>query len=733
MHSGTAGTMATSAATCDYCSELFTDPRMLPCLHTFCLPCLAKASEIQGAKEALQCPSCDEKAQLRDGGVHAFPKHLRKEHEVDVACYRSKFDSEAGVECDRCLRKNSGSAVAFCTNCCEFLCKLCREEHHSWRKTQNHEILAIGKQKSKENEASVMIDIPQQPMPCPHHKDEILKVYCMKCEKLICRDCMEFDHSDHRSQCNRVETVATRAMESLRACAEDSQGAVATLDGTIAQYRKTMQQVELRKKEVDNAITRSLEQVREALLAQNEEIRLGKITSLEMQINEMKRVREGLSHASDMILEAQSHTATQQLSTKKTLAERATHLLQQFRGSDMDPVQTDIFVTAIADQATISEMISLGQVSGGSHAASSTCDAGYVPMAVMGKERTIKVTARDQKGELYGHGGENAKASLSLLGSQDPPVQGRSTDHGDGSYSATFTAQSAGEHELHVRIANCPIRGSPFTYRVVEPRQTPYASLSSQGNISTKSSPYDVAVTEDGHLAVVERNNHTVSLYNVNGQRVYSFGTSGSRGNGDGQFYYPTAVAIRGDVMYVGEESNNRVQKFSISRQSFISKFGSSGSGNGEFSSPRGICIDPEGKVFVSDHSNHRIQVFQGDASFAYSFHCQKPWGLAFDPQGCLHVAANGSNCIQVFSPDGTSLTSYGTGTLNKPSGIAIDAEGYIAVSEYYTSKASCDYGRLWVFAPDQSLVHTARCFKYGVGAMFDTSGNLFFADSDNN
>ena len=556
----------------------------------------------------------------------------------------------------------------------------------------------------------------------------------MKCEKLICRDCMEFDHSDHRSQCNRVETVATRAMESLRACAEDSQGAVATLDGAIAQYRKTMQQVELRKKEVDNAITRSLEQVREALLAQNEEIRLGKITSLEMQVSEMKRVREGLSHASDMIFEAQSHTATQQLSTKKTLAERATHLLQQFRGSDMNPVQTDTFVTAIADQATISEMISLGQVSGGSHAASSTCDAGYVPMAVMGKERTIKVTARDQKGELYGHGGENVKASLSILGSQDPPVQGRSTDHGDGSYSATFTAQSAGEHELHVRIANCPIKGSPFTYKVVEPRQTSYASLlPCQRSISTYSRPFDVAVTEDGLLAVAERNAHTVSLYNVNGQAIYSFGSPGSE---DGQFYYPTAVAIRGDVMYVVEEENNRVQKFSISRRSFISKFGSSGSDNGQFSNPCGICIDPEGKVFVSDYSNQRNQVFQADGSFAYFFKCQRnPWGVAFDLQGHLHVVANGSNCIQVFSPDGTSLTSYGTGTLNKPSGIAIDAQGYIAVSEHYArfSKGAYTYGRLWVFAPDQSLVHTVRCFKYGVGATFDASGNLFVADTQRN
>ena len=121
-----------------------------------------------------------------------------------------------------------------------------------------------------------------------------------------------------------------------------------------------------------------------------------------------------------MILEAQSHTPVQQLSTKKALADRATHLLKQLEDSGIDPVQTDRFETAIADKATITEMISLGQVSGGSHAASSTCDAAYIPIAVVGKEHTIKVTARDQKGKPYGHGGEQVKASLGLLGFRIP-------------------------------------------------------------------------------------------------------------------------------------------------------------------------------------------------------------------------------------------------------------------------------------------------------------------------
>ena len=205
-----------------------------------------------------------------------------------------------------------------------------------------------------------------------------------------------------------------------------------------------------------------------------------------------------------------------------------------------------------------------------------------------------------------------------------------------------------------------------------QPRTTPYTSLASQKSISTNATPWDVAVTEDGYLAVAERNYHTVSLYSVNGQRQHTFGTGGSSGSADGQFSSPSCVAIKGDVMYVSEQSSHRVQKFSISQRSFISKFRSSGSGDGQFSSPRGICIDPVGKVYVAEHSNHHIKVFQADGTFAYSITAdpnnpdsqfQGPWGLAFNPQGCLHIAAYSSDCIKVFTPEGAYIESYGSGT----------------------------------------------------------------------
>ena len=725
--------MATSGATCNYCSELFTDPRMLPCLHSFCAQCLAKVSEIKGAKEALQCPTCNEKAPLQESGVNAFPKNLRKMYEAEVA--QCSLKVKGGKEnCDDCGRS---VAVAFCVNCCEFLCKSCDDHHRLSRKTKKHKILATGEM-GKENEESVLSNYPEQPMHCSVHTDEVMKVYCEKCDELICRDCMEFEHNDHRSQCNRVERIAAKAMESLKMSLESSDEAIATLDNSIALCKKVCQKVETRKKEVDNMITRSLNQVREALLAKNEEIRLRKITGLEMQMSELKRVRDGLSLASDMITATQSHTPAQQLSTKKVMAERAALLLQQFRGSDLTPLESDGFLTKVAEPTTISQMISLGQISGGSHAASSTCDVGYMPRAVVGKERTIKVTARDEEGELFPNGGEVVEAKLSLMGSQEPVIRGKTSDHGDGTYSVSFTAQSAGEHELQVTIASRHIRGSPFTVTARHPRTTPYTSLACQKSISTYQYPWDVAVTEDGCLAVVEYGYHTVSLYSVNGQRQFTFGIgNGSIGSADGQFYYPSSVAIKGDEMYVSENHNHRVQKFSISKQSFISKFGSSGSGDGQFSSPRGICIDPVGKVYVADWSNHRIQVFQADGTFAYSITAdpnnsdsqfQNPWGLAFDPQGRLHIAAYSSHCIKVFTPEGAYIESYGSGTIYYPAGIAIDEEGYTAITEYGSNH------RLLMYSPTHTqLLKTLQDSTYPAGVVCDAEGMFWVAAQNNN
>jgi DNA-binding beta-propeller fold protein YncE len=63
--------------------------------------------------------------------------------------------------------------------------------------------------------------------------------------------------------------------------------------------------------------------------------------------------------------------------------------------------------------------------------------------------------------------------------------------------------------------------------------------------------------------------------------------------------------------MYVADRNNNRIQYFTRSG-SFLGKWGSPGSGNGQFNWPHGVAITANGnRIYVADYNNHRIQYFR--------------------------------------------------------------------------------------------------------------------------
>ena len=61
---------------------------------------------------------------------------------------------------------------------------------------------------------------------------------------------------------------------------------------------------------------------------------------------------------------------------------------------------------------------------------------------------------------------------------------------------------------------------------------------------------------------------------------------------------------------YVADGENHRIQKFD-GTGSFLTKWGSMGSGDGQFNLPRGVAVDGSGNVYVADQNNSRIQKFK--------------------------------------------------------------------------------------------------------------------------
>ena len=115
------------------------------------------------------------------------------------------------------------------------------------------------------------------------------------------------------------------------------------------------------------------------------------------------------------------------------------------------------------------------------------------------------------------------------------------------------------------------------------------------------------AVDAAGNVYVADVGNHRVQKFDGSGAFLTKWGTLGT---GDGQFSAPIGIAVDGDGnVFVMDRGNNRVQQFT-SAGVFMRKWGSAGTGDGQFDGPYGIAAFGSGIVYVPDTLNHRVQKF---------------------------------------------------------------------------------------------------------------------------
>ncbi len=211
--------------------------------------------------------------------------------------------------------------------------------------------------------------------------------------------------------------------------------------------------------------------------------------------------------------------------------------------------------------------------------------------------------------------------------------------------------------------------------------------------------PWDVAVAPDQSIYVADTWNHRVQHFGTDGAYIASWG---SEGNTDGQatgnqgvFFGPRGIAVDKDGhVLVSDTGNKRVQIFD-SGGTFISQFGGSGLQPGQLDEPVGIDTDAQGNIVVADTWNGRVQTFDAQGKPLANWEIDgwlnkdkvgKPY-LAVDRQGRVYVSDQVGIRILVFSSDGKYLGSFGqydNGTsktgFGLPSGIAVDQEGFIYV-----------------------------------------------------
>ena len=248
-------------------------------------------------------------------------------------------------------------------------------------------------------------------------------------------------------------------------------------------------------------------------------------------------------------------------------------------------------------------------------------------------------------------------------------------------YRVSYIAVRQGQHKLHVQVNGSEINGSPFTMTVYpDPTQ-----LGSPVRVVTDlNMPYGSAVNSHGEMVVTECGGHRVSVLDIRGQRVRTFGSHGDRPE---QMICPAGIAVD-DVDNIYVSSDHKLQKFTSSGE-LIKCVGRRGSKEGEFGGPRGVTIHSN-QVYVCDHDNHRIQVFDLDLNFIRSIGSHGkgrrefdwPHDVAFDTAGNMYVAENGNKRVQVMDSSGQFIRAFGQEKLSEPTALHI-ADKYVYVPDW--------------------------------------------------
>jgi len=217
--------------------------------------------------------------------------------------------------------------------------------------------------------------------------------------------------------------------------------------------------------------------------------------------------------------------------------------------------------------------------------------------------------------------------------------------------------------------------------------------------------PHGVTIDKDGILYCVDDDGHWIGRFTAEGELLGSVGTrnQGAVAQSGDPFNRPTKVAFdpkTGDLYITDGYGNARVHKFSAEGKHLFS-WGDYGSDPGQFNLPHSVCTDSEGKVYVADRENHRIQIFDDQGNYLNQWNnMHRPCALhivddlVYIGQLLTQLPFNADYpnigaCLSIHDLTGKRLARLGDshfgeapGQFIAPHGMAVDTHGSIYVGE---------------------------------------------------
>ena len=675
---------------CSVCSDIFTDPKHLSCLHSFCLKCLQQWYETCGGGEAIKCPKCQTFSRVpASGDLKDLPTSFYLNGLIDVLVIKECRKTQ--VKCGNCDKKRS--EVSYCFQCCIFYCDQCVAAHNILRRNREHRVLAIKDFQDKDYE-----DVLKRPVFCSRqdHQEEELKYYCKECETALCQTCVTLDHGGHALKLIKEEAESKKlevksVIERQRHNLEAKKNVLTQLD---EDYAKMIQQNEIVKKDAqrfaDNLIKSIQAKLQNIITSVENQTKksLESLTAKRSEIQHQISVLESSLNEADKLLKRSTTAEIVQL--KKSLP-TIFHGGNQTEPIVYDPSSQEglIFVENQKMNDIVNmEGIGFLKEANRTEPIESLVEGEGLKEGTVARKVQFNLIKRNVERKQWYDERNRVTIKIKNEQGQECVTDVQIDDNKNGIYNISYYPRVQGTFKLLVKVNGEHIGGSPFTVIVKPFDGKPVLCFGKHGSGDGMfTCPLGVAVSDGDEIVVADQCNHRVQVFDSNGTFLRSFG---HRGENAGEFTFPFGIAIyKNKNIFVTDYENHRVQIFSWEGR-HLGSFGGKGSLDSQLLNPRGLSLVSNGNIIVADTGNKLIKIFTPDGRFEMKIGGQGSFSF---PVHCVQcgeyfvVSDQTEHCIKVFNREGHFQYKFGKpgegdGELNSPRFLFVTESKHLLVCD---------------------------------------------------